>query len=228
MPSKSTDNPLTVADIVGITVGSFAMLVMIIFMLCRQRWKDRRRKRARAILPYAPDASKIDPYQIGQISSTEEGKRSVEQGEMSISSSVNVPTERVTPYTVGLPIMVEKHKSRLDIIIPSSQIAIPALDTSTGTNRSTRENQQPRSMDSSERRDLANAITVGDPVRVEEEDPGIPDDPHLIQRIFEDRRFEHQLLSFISQRMDAPRQDVDEAEGSIASPPTYQGPHNDV
>jgi len=222
VPSKSTDNPLTVADIVGITVGSFAMLVMIIFMLCRQRWKDRRRKRARAILPYAPNASKIDPYQIGQISNTE----GVEQGEMLISSSANVPTERVTPYTVGLPIMVEKHKSRLDIIIPSSQIVIPALDTSTGTDRSTRENQQPRN--SLERRDLANAITVGDPVGVEAEDPGIPDDPHLIQRIFEDRRFEHQLLSFISQRMDAPRQDVDELEGSIAPPPTYQGPHNDV
>lgn len=48
-----------------------------------------------------------------------------------------------------------------------------------------------------------------------------------IQRLFEDRRFENELLSFLSQRMDPPpahpREDMDEDfADSVAPPPTYR------
>lgn len=49
-----------------------------------------------------------------------------------------------------------------------------------------------------------------------------------IRRLFEDRRFEGELLSFIAQRMDPPREyrhEDDLSEGSAAPPPTYREDH---
>ena len=45
-----------------------------------------------------------------------------------------------------------------------------------------------------------------------------------IQKLFENRKYEVQLLSFLVQRMDPPKENKDgnKSEGSVSAPPTYR------